>query len=246
MESSSLTLAKASNGLFENHKEDFPADVPESIGADGEHKVTNDGEHKATNDGEYNESHREDESENFSDIDDQEVDGYLHNEEEKNFKKIIWEKLNREYLEEQAVKETVAAKRSFEAKSRTEMKPKRSRQVIKSGPAQSAAEETHQMLGTKRLSSKINYDRLFQLFSEPAEADNLKKTKTAQCDLPSDNRTPFQCNFEDKNDDEMGSGDEFEDEGDIGEMYENAWRPENMDGSYFPEDDGYNYNDDDY
>lgn len=27
------------------------------------------------------------------------VDGYLHNEEEKHYKKIIWELLNREYLE---------------------------------------------------------------------------------------------------------------------------------------------------
>ncbi|MBA0728413.1 hypothetical protein Golax_001314, partial [Gossypium laxum] len=27
------------------------------------------------------------------------VDGYLHNEEEKRFKKIIWEEINREYLE---------------------------------------------------------------------------------------------------------------------------------------------------
>lgn len=27
------------------------------------------------------------------------VDGYLHNEEEKHYKKIIWEQLNREYLE---------------------------------------------------------------------------------------------------------------------------------------------------
>lgn len=27
------------------------------------------------------------------------VDGYLHNEEEKHYKKIIWEEMNKEYLE---------------------------------------------------------------------------------------------------------------------------------------------------
>ncbi|XVE90243.1 hypothetical protein DITRI_Ditri20bG0063100 [Diplodiscus trichospermus] len=50
----------------------------------------------------------DDESDNFSDIDDFEVDGYLHNEEEKHYKKIIWEEMNREYLEEQAAKEAAA------------------------------------------------------------------------------------------------------------------------------------------
>ncbi|KAJ0034164.1 hypothetical protein Pint_26137 [Pistacia integerrima] len=40
-----------------------------------------------------------DESDNFSDIDDLEVDAYLHNEEEQHLKKIIWEEMNREYLE---------------------------------------------------------------------------------------------------------------------------------------------------
>ncbi|MCH96501.1 putative transcription factor, partial [Trifolium medium] len=37
------------------------------------------------------------------------VDGYLHSEEEKQYKKEIWEFNNREYLEEQAIKEAAAA-----------------------------------------------------------------------------------------------------------------------------------------
>ncbi|KAL6997851.1 hypothetical protein U1Q18_007976 [Sarracenia purpurea var. burkii] len=57
-----------------------------------------------------------DESESFSDIDDIEVDGYLHNEEEKHYKKIIWEQMNREYIEEQAAKEAaaIAARKAYE------------------------------------------------------------------------------------------------------------------------------------
>ncbi|KAG6588454.1 hypothetical protein SDJN03_17019, partial [Cucurbita argyrosperma subsp. sororia] len=45
------------------------------------------------------------------------VDGYLHNEEEKHYKKIIWEEMNREYLEEQAAKDAAAAaaKNAYEA-----------------------------------------------------------------------------------------------------------------------------------
>ncbi|KAK9086980.1 hypothetical protein Syun_029374 [Stephania yunnanensis] len=38
-----------------------------------------------------------------------EVDGYLHNEEEKRYKKIIREYMNKEYLEEQAAKEAATS-----------------------------------------------------------------------------------------------------------------------------------------
>ncbi|KAG5035358.1 hypothetical protein JHK85_010688 [Glycine max] len=76
-------------------------------------------EHEATKDGKYDDSHREDESETLSDIDDEEVDDlYIHDEEGKHIKKMLWEIANREYLEEQAAKEAAAAanKKAFEAK----------------------------------------------------------------------------------------------------------------------------------
>ncbi|XP_073132053.1 transcription factor IIIB 60 kDa subunit isoform X2 [Henckelia pumila] len=140
------------------------------------------------------------ESENFSDIDDMEVNGYLHSEEEKQFKKIIWEEMNKEYLEEQAAKE--AAKKAFEvnfdncsedvqaaqklsaaaaaavAKSRKERQQKRAADIKSSGPPQTAAEATRQMLDRKRLSSKINYDVLDKLFDESREiSENSKKSR---------------------------------------------------------------------
>ncbi|CAJ2656976.1 unnamed protein product [Trifolium pratense] len=55
----------------------------------------------------------EDESESFSDIDDQEIDQYLFNDEEKRVMKMFWEYQNREYLEEEAAKE--AEKKLYEA-----------------------------------------------------------------------------------------------------------------------------------
>ncbi|MCD7472465.1 hypothetical protein HAX54_013712 [Datura stramonium] len=121
-----------------------------------------------------------DESENFSDIDDVEVDGYLHNEQEKRYKKIIWETMNREYLEEQAAKEAeaLAAKKKHElilancsedakkvsslvatnlAKSKKEKKQQRDTELKNSGPAQTAAEATKQMLTKKLLSAKETF-----------------------------------------------------------------------------------------
>ncbi|KAM7500042.1 hypothetical protein LguiA_024456 [Lonicera macranthoides] len=161
-------------------------------------------------DGTYDKLHEEDvsntkegddESDNFSDIDDSEVDGYIHNEQEQQFKKIIWEQMNREYIEEQAAKEAAAAaaKAAYEAnlsnhpddvkarelaaaaaarvaKSRKEKQQKRAAEAKNAPPAQSAAEATKQMLTRKRLSSKINYDVLDKLFEEtaPLEKDPKK------------------------------------------------------------------------
>ncbi|KAK8545547.1 hypothetical protein V6N13_066825 [Hibiscus sabdariffa] len=145
----------------------------------------------------------DDESDNFSDIDDFEVDGYLHNEEEMHFKKIIWEEMNREYLEEQAAKEAAAAAAKealmanydkfpedlqaaqelaaaaaeVVAKSRKERQQKRAAEEKNAGPPQTAAEATRRLLVKKRLSSKINYDALEKLFDDPVAAEEPKKQK---------------------------------------------------------------------
>ncbi|KAB5520361.1 hypothetical protein DKX38_024680 [Salix brachista] len=143
------------------------------------------------------------ESDGFSDIDDAEVDSYLHNEEEKRYKKIIWEEMNREYLQEQEAKEaaSVTLKEAWEenfkncpedlqaakkldaavkaelAKTKKEMQQKRAAEAKNSVPAKSAAEAVHRMLTKKRISSKINYDVLEKLFEEP-EAKDAKKLRT--------------------------------------------------------------------
>jgi len=63
------------------------------LGANVAHEATKDGKY------EYDDSFREDESETLSDIDDQDVDLYIHDEEGRHIKKILWEAANREYLE---------------------------------------------------------------------------------------------------------------------------------------------------
>nr|XP_011470539.1 PREDICTED: transcription factor IIIB 90 kDa subunit-like [Fragaria vesca subsp. vesca] len=73
----------------------------------------------------------DDESDNFSDIDDLGVDGYLLNGEGQRYKKMIWEEMNREYIEERQLA------RAAEAKNST--------------PAQTAAEAVHQMLTKKKM-----------------------------------------------------------------------------------------------
>ncbi|KAL9691472.1 hypothetical protein QQ045_011896 [Rhodiola kirilowii] len=50
-----------------------------------------------------------DETEGLSDIKDAEVECYLNSKEEARYKKIIWEQVNKEYLEEQALKEAAKA-----------------------------------------------------------------------------------------------------------------------------------------
>ncbi|KAL2320515.1 hypothetical protein Fmac_029484 [Flemingia macrophylla] len=137
-------------------------------------------EHEGTKDGKYDDSHREDELETFSDIDDEDIDVYLHGEKGKHIKKIPWEIENRVYLEEQAAKEaaTAASKKAFDsnfencsedllatrelaasaneavAKSRKETRRKRAHEAKRSGPAQSAVEAFGQMSNKKRNKSR--------------------------------------------------------------------------------------------
>ncbi|XP_058737785.1 transcription factor IIIB 60 kDa subunit-like isoform X3 [Vicia villosa] len=161
-------VLKASNGTCQGQIEDVPVSVLERDNTSAE---------------------TQDESGNFSDIDDHEVDGYIFNEEEKYYKKIIWESANREYLEEQAAKEAAVAaeKKIYEenmkncpvesrelyesttaavAKSRKEMKQRRAQEAKNSRPAQSAAEAACQMVKNKRLSKRVNFDRLAKLFED--------------------------------------------------------------------------------
>ncbi|CAL5193175.1 unnamed protein product [Lathyrus oleraceus] len=157
-------VLKASNDTCQGQKEDMPASALEQDDTSAK---------------------TQDESGNFSDIDDHEVDGYIFNEEEKYYKKIIWESANREYLEEQAAKEAAVAaeKKIYEENMKNcpvesrelyesttaavaKSKKKRAEEAKNSGPAQSAAEAACQMVKTKRLSKKVNFDCLAKLFED--------------------------------------------------------------------------------
>ncbi|KAF7819238.1 transcription factor IIIB 90 kDa subunit-like isoform X1 [Senna tora] len=270
-------LEKVSNGASASQKEELHAFGPESIGgnfwADVEHVTTKDGicddESRGEDDG------AEIQSESFSDIDDSEVDGYLHNEEEKHYKRLIWEEMNREYLEEQAAKEAAAAaaKEAFEAnfqncsedmlaakelaesaaaavaKSRKvtfesfsscmcqclcidtgEKKQRRAQEAKNSGPAQSAAEATRKMLINKRLSSKVNLDRLDNLFDD-TEAPEI--TKKVRFELHSDKLGKVEPELEDKIKDSVNEFEGVDDMVEEENLYDETYDHE--------EDDDYGY-----
>ncbi|XP_072950921.1 transcription factor IIIB 60 kDa subunit isoform X1 [Typha angustifolia] len=184
-----------------------------------------------------------DEQESLSDIDDVEVDGYLHNEEEKHYKKIIWEEMNKEYLEEQAAKEAAAAAKmeAFEnssedtkqrianlQKSRKERRQKRAEEAKNSTPARSPFEATCNMLKRKGFGSKVNIGAVGSLYT--SDQENLKKQKAEPDTLDSGgNPNDIKENNDapDEGDAENGSEGEAIDEGgvteaDFDEYYENG------------------------
>lgn len=182
-----------------------------------------------------------DEAESLSDIDDAEVSGYLHDEEEKRLKTIIWETLNREYLEEEAAKER-AAKAAYEAKfkncseeflaahelaeaaaaaaakSRKERRQKRASDAKNAAPAKNAAEAARQMLTKRKASSKINYDVLDKLFDDSAALEDTKKRHIESNSKDDANeKTHIKGNRETEadileNSNNYGHGDEYDEE----------------------------------
>ncbi|KAJ3709301.1 hypothetical protein LUZ61_013006 [Rhynchospora tenuis] len=121
------------------------------------------------------------EPESLSDIDDAEVDVYLHNEEEKHYKKIIWEEMNKEYLEELALKEA-SRKEAEERVPRKVRKRKLEEENKNAGPAKTPFEATFNVLKKKGLASKINLDAVGDLYTmedstfEKEEAEKEEKT----------------------------------------------------------------------
>ncbi|KAJ0249545.1 Cyclin/Brf1-like TBP-binding protein [Hirschfeldia incana] len=144
-----------------------------------------------------------DESGNFSDVSDTEVDCYINNEEERRFKKMVWEEMNKEYIKEQADKEAalkaandalnasssnlpeharklVEASKAAVAKSRKEKQQKRAEEAKNAPPPATATEAVRRMLDKKRLSGLINYDLLDELLdTSPSEKPaKISKTET--------------------------------------------------------------------
>uniref|UniRef100_A0A0E0L0R9 Cyclin-like domain-containing protein n=1 Tax=Oryza punctata TaxID=4537 RepID=A0A0E0L0R9_ORYPU len=135
--------------------------------------------------------------ESLSDIDDAEVDGYLHNEEETQYKKVIWEEMNKEYLEEQAAKAALAAELAARGVVVEEGKRKRRRHNEdgkNATPAQTPAEATQNMLKRKRLGSKINDEAVNKLYNTKDE----------------DGKADKEMDFNDEYGQDAGDGETFE------------------------------------
>ena len=143
----------------------------------------------------------EPEEDNFSDIDDEEIERYIHSADEAQYKDAVWTELNKDYLAQKAAKEAAiklaerqAAEskalemandlaRELEDEAAEEDAPERegggspakgrgrsrSKKRGRAGEprAETAGEAAVQVLVKKRLSSKINYAALHNLFEEP-------------------------------------------------------------------------------
>eukprot|EP01027_Heterolobosea_sp_BB2_P013769 GEZU01019819.1.p1 GENE.GEZU01019819.1~~GEZU01019819.1.p1 ORF type:complete len:525 (-),score=180.23 GEZU01019819.1:234-1808(-) len=137
-------------------------ELPATLQYDENGEVVTNGNGKHEEEGEEDHQEAAVVEESLSDIDDEEVDTYIHTDEEVKVKEAIWNELHKEYLEqlEQKMKE--------QERGETEQQPKKKRRQRKkeesTGPAGSAAEATANMLA-KRMSSKINYSALKGLFT---------------------------------------------------------------------------------
>jgi transcription factor IIIB subunit 2 len=159
---------------------------------DGEFSALAETDARARGDAENSESDSDAsdaEPETFSDVDDDEVADYIHSEEEVKLRRVIWSELNKEYLETQAAKEAATAGAHASARGGDDGSgagKKKRKQYTHTVPADSAAEAAHAMLSSKKISSKINYDALNDLFKQDsldaAERERLReaeKTKSA-------------------------------------------------------------------
>lgn len=114
-----------------------------------------------------------DEELNLDDLDDDEINGYIMTQDEANYKDLMWNKLNAEYLLEAKAKEERLAKEKEEGKP--EKKRRRTTRRKNIGPSNTAGEAIEKMLQEKKISSKINYDILKTL---TAPKDDEIETKS--------------------------------------------------------------------
>ncbi|KAG6591886.1 hypothetical protein SDJN03_14232, partial [Cucurbita argyrosperma subsp. sororia] len=124
-------------------------------------------------------SSSDDESEDLGDVLDSEVKTYLNTKEEAHYKKIIWEQMNKDYLQEQAAKKEghdVVGAAAIVKKSK---KRQRITEAPINKPAQAETDTTREILTKKRLSSKFNFDVLDKLFTDTPAPDSSKKQEAS-------------------------------------------------------------------
>ncbi|RCV22928.1 hypothetical protein SEVIR_4G271900v4 [Setaria viridis] len=169
------SLCDTQNSDVENPRKGVREDKSSTV-ASGE--LTNDSEVSKDPEGGGENCEGDADPESLSDIDDVEVDWYLHNEEETQYKKIIWEEMNKEYLEEQAAKEALAAElaaRGVVVEEGKKKKRKRNEDIKSSTPAETPAEATFNMLKRKGLGSKVSEGAVGELYKTKYEDGDANK-----------------------------------------------------------------------
>ena len=120
-------------------------------------------------------------NDNFDEVDDDEIDQYLHTSDEAEYKEMLWKQMKAEYLlsqphtEENEAPSTSGSKDGKQKEDGPKSRKRKDRNSTEGEKysAETASEATHRMLSSKRLSSKINYSALQELFDEaPKDSGN--------------------------------------------------------------------------
>ena len=181
-----LQLKDSSKNSFIQHAMESNPDTvkDEAIGR----KTNGDDKHiesESNSDGD-GENRKQEDEDSFSDIDDDEIDIYIATHDEIKYKEEIWNLMNQDWVEKQeAKKAALAAAERAQAEQRAAMEAAEAagiaykrgrgrplgsktkpRPELKLPPADTPEEATMRMLDQKKLSSKINYSVLADLFSE--------------------------------------------------------------------------------
>lgn len=114
----------------------------------------------------------------FEDVDDADIDGFILNDDEMAKKSEVWTKLNRDYLDQQDEKEKLARARAeangetYEEHQNRKRQPKRSKRSSRSSASPDRKTPREAMMDVcerRRFSKKINYAALVGIFGEDAE-----------------------------------------------------------------------------
>ena len=147
---SSLRRTREREALYSDVREQLAAEVEESIEEPDVKRPRDEGG-------------SEDEEE--SDLDEDELSGFVLSAEEAAKKGAIWQEMNKEYLEDKAVKE----KRQAEDMKLPDSKKKKKRSYSKAAVQNTAEEALEQTLVSKKISKKINYEALGAIFGAQGE-----------------------------------------------------------------------------
>ncbi|KXZ48221.1 BFR protein [Gonium pectorale] len=98
---------------------------------------------------------------NLSDVDDDAIAGYLASTEEASVREMLWTEMNKDWIEKQEAKKAAEAAAEGAPSGRTKRKYTRKPKLP---AAEDAAGATRNLLESKKLSNKINYGALENLF----------------------------------------------------------------------------------
>nr|BCL66206.1 Transcription initiation factor TFIIIB Brf1 subunit [Volvox reticuliferus]BCL66274.1 Transcription initiation factor TFIIIB Brf1 subunit [Volvox reticuliferus] len=119
-------------------------------------------------------------SDNLSDVDEDEITGYLATREEASMREQLWVEMNKDWIEKQQAKKAAEAEATQAGAERPKRKYTRKKAELPA--AEDAAGATRNLLASKKLSNKINYGALADLFDSPAApggaGDTLGNTGT--------------------------------------------------------------------